>query len=158
MTYFELSKKLKISESILKRIETGKYSEITLKQIKYISECLNISLDEMLFLNNSKKNYREGGDSELCQQYLNLDNLDRSNNKSDIKKILSKIEKEILRRQLKPQLYLSKDEYELISYYNMIENQVTKWQVIGKLIELGKKENKYNNNIIYIDFHNRKKL
>ena len=108
----------------------------------------------MLFLNNSKKNYREGGDSELCQQYLNLDNL----NKSDIKKILSKIEKEILRRQLKPQLYLSKDEYELINYYNMIENQVTKWQVIGKLIELGKKENQYNNNIIYIDFHNRKKL
>lgn len=94
----------------------------------------------------------------MCQQYLNLDNLDRSNNKSDIKKILSKIEKEILRRQLKPQLYLSKDEYELINYYNMIENQVTKWQVIGKLIELGKKENKYNNNIIYIDFHNRKKL
>lgn len=63
-----------------------------------------------------------------------------------------------MRRQLKPQLYLSKDEYELINYYNMIENQLTKWQVIGKLIELGKKENKNSNNIIFIDFHNRKKL
>ncbi|CAK7067269.1 MAG: hypothetical protein EUB_03665 [Eubacterium sp.] len=129
-----------------------------MNQIKYISKCLNISLDEILFLNSSKKNYKEDADSELYQQYLNLEYSDRRNNISDIKKILNIIEKEILGRQLKPQLYLSKDEYELINYYNMIENQLTKWQIIGKLIEIGKKENKKSNNIIFIDFHNRKKL
>ncbi|WP_195268943.1 helix-turn-helix domain-containing protein [Eubacterium sp. 1001713B170207_170306_E7] len=158
MTFSDFSKILKISENILKRIETGEYYEITLNQIKYISKCLNISLDEILFLNSSKKNYKEDADSELYQQYLNLEYSDRRNNISDIKKILNIIEKEILGRQLKPQLYLSKDEYELINYYNMIENQLTKWQIIGKLIETGKKENKNSNNIVFIDFHSRKKL
>lgn len=129
-----------------------------MNQIKYISKCLNISLDEILFLNSSKKNYKEEADSELYQQYLNLENSDRSNNTSDIKKLLSIIEKEILRAQLKPQLYLNKDENELINYYNMIDNQLTKWQIIGKLIEIGKKENKNGNNIVFIDFHNKKKL
>lgn len=129
-----------------------------MNQIKYISECLNVPLDEILFLNSRQKNYREDADSELYQQYMNLKNLDKKFNTSEIKKVLNMVEKEILRCQMQPQLYTNKDEHELIKNYNMIENQVTKWQIIGKLIEIGKKEARYSNNIIHIDFKNKKRL
>lgn len=129
-----------------------------MNQIKHISVCLNITLDEILFLNSRHLKHGKDTDSELYQQYLNLDTVDKKNTTNDIKKALDIIEKEIARGQLKPQLYLDKDEHELINYYNMIDNQIKKWQIIGKLIEIGKEENKYSNNIIYIDFHNRKRL